>query len=99
MANLSAKSASYLLSVEFTLAPVIYCLTKSVKVTKIAYSTLIDHVAQWGALWGVEFTIFAVFFLAYNRKKFYEKNPRWSRFEEEPETIQTDSVRRPNGRE
>lgn len=36
---------------------------------------------MWGALWGVEFAIFAIIFLAYNRKKYYQKNPKWSNYD------------------
>jgi hypothetical protein len=35
---------------------------------------------MWGASWGVLFAAFAIFFLSYNRKKFYRKNPDWDRF-------------------
>lgn len=48
----------------------------------MAYSTLIDHIAQWGALWGVEFAIFAIFFLSYNSRKYYKKNPKWEKYDE-----------------
>ena len=47
---------------------------------RISRSTLIDHVSRWGALWGVLFAVFALFFLRYNREKFYKKNPEWERF-------------------
>ncbi len=47
---------------------------------RVAFTTLIDHVSLWGAFWGVLFAVFALFFLSYNRKKFYKKNPEWDRF-------------------
>lgn len=47
---------------------------------RVSFTTLIDHISLWGAFWGVLFAIFALFFLSYNRKKFYKKNPEWDRF-------------------
>ena len=47
---------------------------------RVAFSTLLDHVSMWGALWGVLFAVFALLFLSYNRKKFYKKNPHWDKF-------------------
>jgi len=47
---------------------------------RISFETLIDHISLWGAFWGVLFAIFAIFFLSYNKKKFYKKNPDWSKF-------------------
>ncbi len=49
---------------------------------RVNYSTLLDHVAKWGAFFNVLFAIFAIFFLAYNKKKFYQKNPDWDRFKQ-----------------
>ena len=42
---------------------------------RISYSTIIDHVSQWGALFGVLFSVFGIIFLSFNRQKFYKKNP------------------------
>ena len=47
---------------------------------RVVYSTLLDHVAKWGAFFNVLFAVFAIIFLAYNKNKFYEKNPDWGRF-------------------
>lgn len=55
-------------------------LASQVLSVRVTYTTLLDHVAKWGAFFNVLFAVFAIFFLAYNRKKFYEKNPEWSRF-------------------
>jgi hypothetical protein len=49
---------------------------------RVAYSTLLDRIAKWGAFWGVLFAVFAIIFLTYNRKKFYKKNPEWSKFKQ-----------------
>ena len=49
---------------------------------RISFKTLLDHVSLWGAFWGVLFAVFALFFLSYNRKKFYAKNPEWERFKQ-----------------
>lgn len=47
---------------------------------RVVYVTFLDHVAKWGAFFNVLFAIFAIFFLAYNKDKFYKKNPDWDRF-------------------
>jgi len=49
---------------------------------RVSFKTLLDHVSMWGAFWGVLFALFALFFLSYNRKKFYAKNPEWERFKQ-----------------
>ena len=49
---------------------------------RVSRSTIIDHLSLWGAFWGVLFSIFAIFFLSYNKKKFYRKNPDWDRFKQ-----------------
>jgi hypothetical protein len=47
---------------------------------RVSYSTIIDHVSMWGAFAGVLFSAFAFYFLAFNRRKFYNKNPNWNNF-------------------
>jgi len=42
---------------------------------RVTYTTIIDHISLWGAFTSVLFTLFAFFFLGYNRSKFYKKNP------------------------
>lgn len=42
----------------------------------------------WGAFWGVLFSLFAFYFLMFNRKMFYEKTPDWNRFEEKVKKIE-----------
>ena len=49
-------------------------------INKISYTTIIDHVSKWGALFGVLFSVFGLLFLSFNRKKFYHKNPDWNKF-------------------
>lgn len=49
---------------------------------RVNYTTLLDHVAKWGAFFNVLFAVFALFFLAYNKDKFYKKNPDWDRFKQ-----------------
>jgi hypothetical protein len=49
---------------------------------KVSRSTIIDHLSSWGALSGVLFAAFALFFLTYNKKKFYKRNPDWDRFKQ-----------------
>ncbi len=48
-----------------------FMLSPSILNNRVAYTTLIDHISLWGATWGVLFAIFAIFFLSYNRRKFY----------------------------
>lgn len=40
-------------------------------------------VSVWGAFCSVFFTLFVFFFLNYNSKNFYKKNPNWEKFDEE----------------
>lgn len=49
---------------------------------RVTYQTLIDHVSLWSAFFGVIFSLFALFFLDFNRKKFYKRNPEWDHFKE-----------------
>lgn len=62
-----------MLSITFQLAPQIQNI-------RMSYDTIFDQVAKWGAFFNVLFTFFALFFLGYNRRKFYKKNPDWDRF-------------------
>jgi hypothetical protein len=34
-------------------------------------------ISKWGAFWGVLFAGFAFYFLRYNARRFYTKNPNW----------------------
>ena len=56
---------------------------------RITFRTLLDMISLWGAFWGVLFAAFALFFLSYNRRKFYKKNPEWSQFKKVNEINQT----------
>lgn len=55
-------------------------LSTQARTVEMVYSTTIDHVAIWGAFWGVLFAGFAIFFLTYNKRQFYNKKPDWNRF-------------------
>lgn len=46
-------------------------------VVDIVYVTIIDMVSKWGAFWGVLFAAFAFYFLRFNAKRFYKRNPDW----------------------
>lgn len=59
-----------------------FMLSPTILNNRIAYKTLLDTLSLWGAFWGVLFAVFALFFLSYNRKKFYEKNPEWNKFKQ-----------------
>ena len=63
-------------------------LTAQVLEVRATYSTLLDHVAKWGAFFNVLFAAFAIFFLAYNKKKFYRKNPDWDRFKQKDQVTE-----------
>lgn len=64
-------------------------LSPNIMNNRVSFKTLIDHVSLWGATWGVLFAIFAIFFLTYNRKKFYAKNPEWENFKKVAEGNRT----------
>lgn len=57
-----------------------FILSPQVLNVSMNYLTIIDHIAKWGAFFNVIFTLFALFLLSYNRRKFYEKNPDWDQF-------------------
>ena len=50
-------------------------LSGDVQNVRASYDTILDRVAKWGAFANLIFAIFCVIFLAYNRKKFYERHP------------------------
>lgn len=51
--------------------------------TDIVFTTIIENISSWGALWGIMFTVFAFYFLKYNQKNFYKTNPEWKNFNKE----------------
>ena len=55
-------------------------LSPNILNNRISFKSSIDHISMWGAFWGVLFAVFAIFFLNYNRRKFYKKNPEWEKF-------------------
>jgi hypothetical protein len=57
-------------------------------VVEVHYSTIIEHVSLWGALWGVLFSLFAIFFLGYNRNKFRKERPDWGEFDKKVDHIE-----------
>mgnify|MGYP006339408107 CR=1 FL=1 len=59
-----------------------FMLSPTILNNRISYKTLLDTLSLWGAFWGVLFAVFALFFLSYNRRKFYEKNPDWNNFKQ-----------------
>jgi hypothetical protein len=64
-----------MLGIQFLLSP-------QVLNVRVSYTSLIDHISLWGAFWGVLFAVFAIIFLTYNKKKFYQKNPEWNKFKQ-----------------
>lgn len=59
---------------------IVFQLSADVQIIRMSYLTILDHLAKWGAFFNLLFTIFAIFLLGYNRRKFYEKNPDWEKF-------------------
>ena len=62
-----------MLGITFQLSPQIVNI-------RMSYDTIFDQVAKWGAFFNVLFTLFAIVFMQYNRRKFYSRNPDWDRF-------------------
>lgn len=60
------------------------------RINEVVYSTLIEHISLWGAFWGVLFSVFAFYFLVFNRNQFYNKNQGWDRFEDKMREIERD---------
>ena len=48
---------------------------------EIHFETLLAKLSLWGASMSVVFAIFAICFLAYNRRKFLRHNPDWGNFD------------------
>lgn len=42
---------------------------------RMSFVNIFDYISKWGAFINVIFTVFAIFLLNMNRKKFYDKNP------------------------
>ena len=47
---------------------------------RVIYTNFIDHLSLWGAFAGVLFSAFALFFLNFNKRKFYKRHPAWDNF-------------------
>ena len=62
-------------------------LSSQAKTIEVVYTTSIEHISLWGAFWGVLFGIFAIIFLAYNKRQFYRKRPDWVKFEEKVDEL------------
>jgi len=62
-------------------------LDDNVQIEEKVYMTFVDLLSHWGALWSVIFSLLALYFLNYNRTKFYEKNPDWNDFRKEFKVI------------
>ena len=55
-------------------------LNENQRNVQVIYSTIIDMISSWGALWGVLLAAFSIYFLTHNQNKFYNKNPDWKNF-------------------
>jgi len=65
-------------------------LSPQITNNRVSFQTLLDRISKWGAFWGVLFAIFAILFLSYNRKKFYNKNPAWNKFKKMGSNLNAD---------
>ena len=61
---------------------------------EMVFMSSIDTISMWGALWGVLFSLCAFYFLKYNRRRFYQKKPSWSEFDEEFERLKRKKLKR-----
>ena len=55
-------------------------LSGSIINVKAQYQSFLDVLSTWWQFSNLMFTIFALFLLGYNNKKFYEKYPNWKYF-------------------
>jgi hypothetical protein len=55
-------------------------LSGEIQHVRASYETILDRVSKWGAFSNLIFTILCIFFLSFNRKKFYERHPEWEKF-------------------
>ncbi|KAM3142615.1 hypothetical protein pb186bvf_005274 [Paramecium bursaria] len=62
-------------------------LDSEIKIVQVTKVTTVDVISKWGAFWGVLFGVFALYFLRFNSKQFYDKNPNWATFDE-PRQVQ-----------
>lgn len=69
-----------MMGIQFQLAP-------DVMNVRVTYDNLLDRVGKWGGFCNALFTVFAIFFLKYNQKKFYRNNPEWDNFKEHSNTF------------
>lgn len=73
-------------------------LDQNVQYTEVVYLTIVDQISLWGALWGVLFAVFALYFLKRNKKEFYKKKPEWNDFDQEIEKIKDKNFRKVSDR-
>lgn len=69
-------------------------LDQNVQYTEVVYLTVIDQISLWGALWGVLFAVFALYFLKRNKNEFYKKKPEWNEFDQEIDKIKLKNLRK-----
>jgi len=43
-------------------------------------TNLTEVVGKWGALWSVLFTTLGIYFMRFNKNRFYKRNPEWENF-------------------
>ncbi|EGR29651.1 hypothetical protein IMG5_151530 [Ichthyophthirius multifiliis] len=66
-------------------------LSDNILVNQITYKTSFDIISGIGALFSVLFTAFSIYFLNYNRNKFYMKNPDWDQFDRKIDKFDIDN--------
>jgi hypothetical protein len=79
--NQQFQTSNVSINDKFDMLSISILLNSERRVNEVVYSTLIEHISLWGAFWGVLFSLFALYFLMFNRKMFYNKTPEWTRFE------------------
>ena len=52
----------------------------SINVTVVFHTTL-DILSKWGAMWSLLFSVFALYFLRFNRENYYKEKPEMAKFE------------------
>lgn len=75
ISNVEVFNDRIMLSISLTLA-------EQQNQIEVHYETLIQHMSLWGALASGIFAIMGFCFLAYNRRKFLQKNPSWGKFDQ-----------------
>jgi len=50
--------------------------------TTVVFTTTLDMLSKWGAMWSLLFSMFALYFLRYNRNQYYQDKPHMANFDD-----------------